>query len=676
MAKKFLDLKNTKTRALVLLGAILIIAIIMIIYFTTKKTNVLQGEESHTAKPPEIESVPGGVTSEKYRKLQEEENKRRAEAAIKSGTSAVATIIGAEGSGGIAGKETFGIEDQLLKTGGCNCPQPGAECEYFNPVIAQKLVTDIQADNNKALALINQNPCLPKAICKQNFELALKLALADKALAKIFLNECPEMAKALAEKNPAYFKQLMLENPELAKKLADKNPELFKKLMEDDPAFARALAKSNPDLVKNLMKNDPAFAKKMMEQNPDMVKELMSNDPAFADAMMKSNPDMVKKMMLDDPAFARALAKNNPDMVKKMMMDDPAFARALAKSNPELVKELMKNDPDFARAMLAQNPDMVQELMKNDPEFAKTMNAYVPPKEEVAVTAGAPKEVVVKRKPRVVEAPKVAQLTELQSKQMQNLLTAMDAQSKAALQSWNEVNPQQFVAGEWASKEKIEEEKRKRAGPIIEGVPGGPPGAVVAVAPPNIKAGTVMFAVLDTSVNSDEPGPVLATIVSGKYKGAKLLGTFTTTTIPGMDSPEHVALNFNLFNIPEAPASVSVQAVAIDPDTARTALATNVDRHYLLRYGGLFASALMTGYAKVLTSQGTTQITATNGQSVTTQSPTLSSRDKLYAALGQVGQQWGQAIQNVVNRPYTVTLDAGTGLGILFLADVSLTGKP
>jgi intracellular multiplication protein IcmE len=41
---------------------------------------------------------------------------------------------------------------------------------------------------------------------------------------------------------------------------------------------------------------------------------------------------------------------------------------------------------------------------------------------------------------------------------------------------------------------------------------------------PLIKAGTIIFGVLDTAVNSDYPDtPVLVTIVDGPYKGAKLL---------------------------------------------------------------------------------------------------------------------------------------------------------
>lgn len=777
MANKFITrIQNTKARTLLLLGVFILIVLVAIIYFVTKKSTVLQTLESRTAKVPDIASIPGGVTSEKYQQLQEEENKRRAEAAKKAGTSAVATIIGSRGKDSLAGKETFGIEDQFLKTGGaCKCPPTTAAVTAegaipdLDPALAAKLIAEIEADPSKAAALLKQHPGLGKAICQQKPELALKLAESDKEAAKVLLNECPDMARMLSEKNPELFKQLMLENPDLAKKLAARNPEIFKKLAEqdpafmkklmlanpdlakilaekdpsilqklgeddpafmkslmlanpdlakivaeknpallkklmtDDPAFARQFAKNNPDVVKTLMKNDPDFVDKMAKANPDMVKDLMKGDPAFSAIIAKNNPGAVKELMLNDPEFARALAQQNPDAVKEMMSTDPEFAKKLAEKNPTLVKELMKNDPAFARTMAQQNPDMVKKLMLDDPEFAKIMARNNPdvvsdlmkndpafaqalrdknPGIDALLVGRAPAPTNDRERLRALEearrrqqlaqeaAQRQVQLTELQQKQLQALVAGMEGQSKAAFQAWNEVSNQQFVQGEWAKRDD-EDKKKDENGKIIAvgREPGGPqPVAVMAGSP--IKAGTILFAVLDTAVNSDEPGPVSATIVGGRFKGAKLLGTMSTSPIPGGGSPERITLNFNLMNIPEAPSSIGIQAIAVDPDTERTALASNVDRHYLLRYGAIFASAFMTGYAKVITSQGTVSQVATNGQTITTESPTLDSKKTIYAALGEVGKKWGDAVAPLANRPYTVTVNAGIGIGVLFLADV------
>jgi len=50
----------------------------------------------------------------------------------------------------------------------------------------------------------------------------------------------------------------------------------------------------------------------------------------------------------------------------------------------------------------------------------------------------------------------------------------------------------------------------------------------------------------------------------------------------------------------------------------------------------------------------------------------LSGIEEITAGLGQVGQEWGSQLGDVLNRPNTITVNAGIGLGILFLSDASL----
>lgn len=189
---------------------------------------------------------------------------------------------------------------------------------------------------------------------------------------------------------------------------------------------------------------------------------------------------------------------------------------------------------------------------------------------------------------------------------------------------------------------------------------GGPLQGGEAVTMPGLRAGDILFAVLDTAVNSDEPGPVLATVVGGPYVGAKLLGDMKINT-------QSVTLEFKTINLPNSVSSFSITAVAIDPDTARTALATGVNNHYLTRFGGLFAAAFMQGYAQAITSSGTSTIVTPVSTQVTT--PTLTAHQQVLAALGQVGQTWGQQLQQYVNIPPTIKVKQGTSVGILLTAD-------
>lgn len=186
---------------------------------------------------------------------------------------------------------------------------------------------------------------------------------------------------------------------------------------------------------------------------------------------------------------------------------------------------------------------------------------------------------------------------------------------------------------------------------------------------PLIKAGTILFAVLDTSVNSDYPdSPVLATVVEGKFKGAKLLGRLQTTK--GVSGQmDRIMLTFNLVNMDEWPKSKSMTGFGIDPDTARSALATNVNYHYMQRFGALMATSFLQGYGQAAMSSGGSQVSSAFGTSST--NPQLSPSSKMAVAFGQMAQAVGDATKNYTNRPPTVVVDSGVGLGILFMSDVT-----
>ena len=247
----------------------------------------------------------------------------------------------------------------------------------------------------------------------------------------------------------------------------------------------------------------------------------------------------------------------------------------------------------------------------------------------------------------------------------------MEGQAKPIFQAWNEVTPQQLVQGEWANPDEKEAALAKLRGgdstSSSSDITGRSESSSTQAA--RFKAGTILFAVLDTAVNTDEPSPIMATIVEGPYKGSKLLGTIN---FAGGTSAESVSLYFNLLNVPDLPSSINVQAVAIDPNTARTSLASSVDHHYLLRYGTLFASSFMSGYSKVITNQGVSQTVATGGGGATTATvtPPLSGRKEIFAALGDVGKSFGSAFSSVTNTPNTIKVSSGTGMGVLILQDV------
>lgn len=247
------------------------------------------------------------------------------------------------------------------------------------------------------------------------------------------------------------------------------------------------------------------------------------------------------------------------------------------------------------------------------------------------------------------------QFTEQQLKQSQQEVQAnMLGQAQQLFGKWTTVSGQVLIPGE------IDKETSNQSAQGINGTSRTDLGQGTTM----LKAGTIMFAVLDTAVNSDEPGPVMATIVDGQFKGGKLLGTLQ----PFGQNADRVMLSFNKLSLPNAPQSIGVNAVAIDPNTARTALSSLTDHHYLLRYGSLFASSFLQGYGQAVMQSGTIEID--RDATKVRQTKNLTSDELAAAGLGQVGQTWGTQLGSIFNRPATIHVYAGTSVGILFRDDI------
>ncbi len=284
----------------------------------------------------------------------------------------------------------------------------------------------------------------------------------------------------------------------------------------------------------------------------------------------------------------------------------------------------------------------------------KQQNAQTVTQTVTAAPTTAPEQFAIE------QAQAQSEAAQRKQERIKALMSAMSTQAQALVTSWQPV-PMTHTTG-------APEEKKKGEG-AGEGGKGSSAEASSKTTSeadkfPIIKAGTILFAVLDTAVNSDFPDtPVMATIIQGKYKGAKVLGKLALA-----QGQDRVTLNFTAMDMDDWPKSKAISAYAIDPDTAHTVLASNVDYHYLQRYGAMIGSAFLSGYASAISSSASTSTTGIFGTSTT--HPALSPGNKLAVGLGQVGTTVGTAVQGYINTPATVKVDAGVGLGILFVAEV------
>lgn len=186
---------------------------------------------------------------------------------------------------------------------------------------------------------------------------------------------------------------------------------------------------------------------------------------------------------------------------------------------------------------------------------------------------------------------------------------------------------------------------------------------------PTKKAGDTCYAELDTAANTDEPSPVTATIQQcGELDQAKLVGKVEM----GQNNAQKAGLHFTTINVPGQTSSLPVDAYAMDEATRRTALASDVDNHYFLRYGSLFASAFASGLGDALLKGGQDQQLVTTTTGAIVQQKAYDTRQLVLAGVGNIGKQAGANMGSVFNRPSTVTIDARIGIGILFMNDLTL----
>jgi intracellular multiplication protein IcmE len=254
---------------------------------------------------------------------------------------------------------------------------------------------------------------------------------------------------------------------------------------------------------------------------------------------------------------------------------------------------------------------------------------------------------------QVILDRQAAQISEQKAELLkQQMHAAMSSQIGQLFNTWGTAPTQQAVEGLLQPQESLAQNNNKQF------------GAQLPSAPPAVKAGTIMYAVLMTRVNSDEPGPVLAHIVEGKFKGARLMGNLSNLG-------DRVLLQFDKMNLPAMTETLPIKTVAIDQHTARTALSSMTDHHLISRYGSLFVSSILQDYGKAVQQSGAQIVPSpTPGGLPQIIYPALTPWDKLFVGLGTVGSQMGTAIGSQFNRPPTVHVYSGAPIGILFIEDL------
>ncbi len=179
-------------------------------------------------------------------------------------------------------------------------------------------------------------------------------------------------------------------------------------------------------------------------------------------------------------------------------------------------------------------------------------------------------------------------------------------------------------------------------------------------------AGNILYAVLVGRADSDVPGPVIAKILQGDYKGATLVGSFKK-------AGENLVISFTKMTVEKSASgeeineTVAINAVAVDTANIGTGLSTSVDRHLFEKLAIGFTSAFAQGFGQAVSNKGSTTYIGPSG-TFTTSNGNLDTREQLLSASGSAIAKGGQILDSEFgNRPTTVVVDGGTAIGVLFL---------
>lgn len=211
-----------------------------------------------------------------------------------------------------------------------------------------------------------------------------------------------------------------------------------------------------------------------------------------------------------------------------------------------------------------------------------------------------------------------------------------------------------------------DQQRNQQQAPVAGNTAGGTPtGTTQPQAKVLISAGTISYATVDLTVNSDFSGPVMATILDGPLKGARLIGAKTLER-------DMVVIKFNRASRPNAPA-IQVDAYAINISDAekfgQTGMRTDIDHHYFSRYVLPGAAAFLRGVGEAVGRGNST--TTTGALGTTSTSGALDKSQQVAVGVGEMSKMVAEDLAKNRSVSPTVKLAANTEIGIVFANDVT-----
>ncbi|MGH8465007.1 MAG: DotG/IcmE/VirB10 family protein, partial [Pseudomonas sp.] len=176
-----------------------------------------------------------------------------------------------------------------------------------------------------------------------------------------------------------------------------------------------------------------------------------------------------------------------------------------------------------------------------------------------------------------------------------------------------------------------------------------------------VAAGSIVYGQLMNQLNSDLPGPVLVSLLSGPFAGGRAIGQLEVKS-------DYMILTFT--KVIKDGVVYQVEGVALDEETTLTGHRSDIDRHYFARVILPAAAEFIKGYAGAAAETATTVDNSGAGGPVQS-NPDPDAEEQVYAGVEEGADQLSDILEDEAERPITIHLDKGTTLGILFINSVT-----
>jgi len=642
--KGFVD---NKTRSILIIIITILIVIVVIGYISYKRaTKEEVGVTTEIARPPEIRAIPGvgEPPSREYIKLQQQKAKEEAEEALREKGVALPTPIRPT----YVGDEQFPIP--TAKPG--EPPVPGCSVEELQRARkAGVSAFELRCRGCDAAALkaagytageLRDAGFTAKQLKDAGFTAAqLKAAgfsAEDLKDAGFTAQELKDTGFNAQELKSAGFSDADLSAAgftaaEIAKKALEKNctPEALSK------AHAQGVSAAELKYCGAAALKAAGYTAKELKDAGFTAGEL--REAGFSAQDLKDAGFTAKE--LKDAGFSADDLKNAGFSAKELK--DAGF------TDGDLVRA------GYSSEEITPEKPLLPEIAAKPPVTAPITPAAPPS----LVTLAPTPEASIQTELAKIREQQAAQLSKQEwEDKMQQLQQDMQTQASDLFSSWTPLPKQEYVEG--ATDKTASEATVTTKATSATGVTG----QQQAISGKVMKAGSIIFAVLNTGIDSDEPGPIMATVTEGKLKGSKVLGEFKRVE-------KKVVLQFSVMSIPRLERSLSINAYGIDPEIGRIAMASSVDNHYMYRYGSYFAASFIGGLGEAIQNSKSTVTTNVWG-GTTQQFSDLTVTEKILSALGEVGQKFSEVLKKDIDMPPTVRVKTGSGIGLLLMSDLTI----